>query len=63
MIDLIDLHGNAEGEHLIVVVAGRVIGNDHSVGDDQSGSVARAGEQTERMARVEHQRLFIRHLR
>ena len=55
------LHRHAKCEHLVVILSGRIVGDDHPVGDDHSGVVRRAREEAHRVARIHHEGLLLRH--
>ena len=57
-----DIHGNALGVHLLVHVLGGVVGDDHTVGDDESGSVTVGGEEAHGVTRVHGEGLLVGHL-
>ena len=54
--------GDAEGVELLPMVLGRVVGNHHSVSNDQTRCVLMRREQSERMSRIQYQSLLVRHL-
>ena len=52
---------HAQGVELLPVVGLRVVRDDHAVGDDHARRVLVGREQAQRMARVHHERLLVRH--
>ena len=55
--------GDAEGVELLPMVLGRVVGNHHTVCNHQTRCILMRGEESQRMTRVQHQGLLVRHLR